>query len=84
MEFMALKKPVIATNTGGTNELITHNKNGFIVEDNALEHIIEKANFLLDNEKIRFKMGENAYQTIIEKFSLQKMGDSFIDIYTNL
>jgi len=31
MEYMAAGIPVIATNTGGNSELITHGKNGFLI-----------------------------------------------------
>lgn len=82
MEFMALKKPVIATNGGGTKELVAHNESGFLIENNDLDVIIEKTNYLLNNEDIRLQMGENGYQIILKEFSLEKMGESFLKAYT--
>jgi glycosyltransferase involved in cell wall biosynthesis len=81
MEFMALKKPVIATNGGGTNELVAHNESGFLIENNDLDEIVEKTNYLLNNEDIRLQMGENGYQIILKEFSLEKMGESFLKVY---
>lgn len=81
MEFMALRKPVIATNAGGTNELIIHNVSGFLVDNNDPEPITKMINFLLENGNRSHEMGEEGYKTITEKFPLKKMGVSFLKVY---
>lgn len=83
MEFMALKKPIIATNAGGTKELVTEEVTGYLTDNNELDYLIEKTNFLLNNEMLRVKMGEMGYQTIIDEFSLERMGKSFIKVYSD-
>jgi len=81
MEYMALRKPVIATNAGGTKELIESGKTGFLVSNDNINEICQKIIFLLNNPDIRFKMGELAYKTIKDKFSVEKMAAQFIDLY---
>lgn len=82
MEYMALGKPVIATDAGGTRELLTEDKAGFLIpEDNNVNAIIEKISLLLDNKVLRKSMGGEGYKTIKEGFCIEKMGNAFIDLY---
>lgn len=62
MEAMALGLPCISTDCrpGGARELIKNNKNGIIVPCNDKLALIEAIKFMLENESIANKMGENA------------------------
>lgn len=81
MEYMALGKPVIATDGGGTKELIIDGKTGYLVKVRDPEELAAKIEFLLANEKMTIKMG-NAGKRIIEtKFSLNKMIKSHYKLF---
>jgi glycosyltransferase involved in cell wall biosynthesis len=84
MEYMALKKPVIATNDGGTLELLENNKSGFLVSNNSIKEICSKLNKLIDNPEIRNKMGQTGYNTIKNNYSIEKMAASFNQLYNQL
>jgi len=60
VEAMASSLPVITTAGGGNNELIIENTNGFLIVNRNLNEFIEKTIFLIKNEDIRLKMGDNA------------------------
>lgn len=76
MEFMALKKPVIANNNGGNAELIINKKNGFILKEGSIE-LKDKILFLLNNELLRNKFGMESQQIIKNNFSIDTMIDLF-------
>jgi glycosyltransferase involved in cell wall biosynthesis len=81
IEYMSLKKPVIATEGGGTNEVILNNQNGFLIEDKGVDSLVEKLLYLYNNPGIGKQMGEKALETIYEKFMLERMTDEFIAVY---
>ena len=83
IEYMALCKPVIATRGGGTDEVITENENGFLIEPNNKDHLIEKIEFLMKNEK-RNTIGQVARKTVEERFNLKIMTDQYTNIYQDL
>ncbi len=81
IEYMSLNKPVIATEGGGTNEVIVDNYNGFLIENKGTDTLIEKLLYLYHHPDIGMQMGEKALQTIKDKFLLDRMTDEFISIY---
>tara|TARA_Y100001970_G_C14249827_1_gene870982 strand:- start:1859 stop:2944 length:1086 start_codon:yes stop_codon:yes gene_type:complete len=81
MEMMAFGKPVIATNAGGTPELIIDNYNGFLVKPFNQKQVSEKIISLINNNSLREKIGENAKKTISDKFSISNMVNSYCKVY---
>lgn len=81
VESMALKKPVIATRGGGTDEIVIDGHNGFLVESKdvklAINHIIK----LLDNDSLRIKLGANGNQDIKNKYLLNTMVEKYLTLY---
>jgi len=73
IEVMYLGLPVITTNIGGNPELITHEKEGFLVEPHNTNEMI-KAIHLTENDNIRANLIENA-RTKVEQFSIQNSFD---------
>lgn len=84
MEFMALRKPVITTNFGGSLELVEDNVNGFLVDAFNPEQVAEKVDFLLKNESEKARLGENAHALVKRKFSMESMFESFKQEYVNI
>ena len=84
MEAMAAGKPVIATDGGGTPEIITNEKNGYIInpkDSTAAFALIEE---LLKNESLRNKIGNAASNTIKERFLLSQMTADYKNLYMKL
>ena len=84
LEAMASGLPCVATEVGGTNEIISNDKNGFLVEserpDLAAKAII---NLLGDQNRARI-MGAAARRTIEQRFSAQAMVSRMVDQYDSL
>ena len=84
LEYMALSKPVIANDAGGTKELVRHNENGYVVTNESVEEIAAMITELIDNQGQRMAFGERGKEIIDESFSLEKMGQAFEDVYQRL
>lgn len=71
VEAMLAKKPVVASNLGGLTEIIVNNETGFLVTPNdelALAKAIQK---LIENPKLRAKMGNKGYDRAVKHFSVE-------------
>jgi glycosyltransferase involved in cell wall biosynthesis len=84
LEYMSLGKPVIATDGGGTNEIVVDQITGFLVTVSDSIELAERIEILLNNESLRRKMGIEGKKRIENNFSINKMVDAFTHTYTKL
>ena len=56
-EAQLMKKPVVATNVGGNQEMMLDGKTGFLVEQGNQEQLIDKLSSLLEDKELAKKMG---------------------------
>ncbi|MCH6201427.1 glycosyltransferase [Aquiflexum sp. LQ15W] len=84
IECMALGKPVIANDAGGTKEIVKDEWNGYLIQDESPDEIALKIHNLLGQPETLKKMGENSKERILQDFSLKKMGTEFENIYRTL
>jgi len=84
-EAMAIGIPSITTNIGGSDEIIQHGKNGFLVKPNSIECLMDQIRFLL-NKDIEYckNIGEAAKSRILSKFSIENTAISIEKIYQKL
>ena len=80
-EYMALGKPVVATECDGTRELVLDGKTGFLVPTGDTEIMCMRLNQLLEDKKLPAKMGNAGKERIYNNFSLNKMAESYINLY---
>ena len=69
IQYMACKLPCIASPVGMNNQIIQHNKNGFLVksDDEWIKYILE----LKNNENLYNKFAKKSYVDVLEKFSYE-------------
>ncbi len=84
MEYMALEKPVIASDSGGTKEIVKHDVIGYLITNESPRKIAELIDGLLNNSKKRLKMGRTGGKLIMESFTIDRMGREFEDVYFKL
>jgi glycosyltransferase involved in cell wall biosynthesis len=84
LEAMASGKPVIATRVGGNPELVLEGKTGFLVPPAEPEKLAERIIFLLRNEDLRVKMGDEGRKRVNEKFSLETMLKNYEELYSKV
>lgn len=81
LEAMAAHTPVVATRKGGVTTMINEGVNGFLVRARNSREIADIVNLLLADEKLRSKIGNAAYKTVVDKFSWEKIAARFEKIY---
>lgn len=84
MEYMALGKPVVATDWPGTRELVEHGKTGFLVGKGDIPQLTSSVLELLDDPDRAQDFGELGRSKIRDDFSLNKMVHDVVDIYRKL
>jgi len=84
MEYMAAGLPVVATNAGGTPELVKDNESGFLVPAFDPEIAASRIMTLLKDEKKRKRMGQRGQEIIENDFNIDKMASAYIALYNGL
>lgn len=76
-EYLAMGKPIIASNTGDCDSLITHGENGLLYSPGNMNQLIEHILDLKNKEK-RLRLGQEAFLTA-QELSWAKMNKIFVD-----
>lgn len=84
IEAAIMKKAIIATDVGGTPEIITGDGDGFLVTAGDILALAEKLKFLVDDEGMRQSLGEQAYNTVRGKFSWPNAIQQYLEIFKTL
>ncbi len=84
LECMAAGKPVVATSVGEIDELVTHGRDGLMIEDNNLDQLVAALERLIEDESLRKRMGNAAQQRIREDFDLDKQAAKYMTLYQTL
>lgn len=83
LEALASGLPLVATDTGGTKELLEEGKNGLIVKMKDSRDIAEKINILFEDNNLRMKMGEESRKKA-ELMSWEKVAREYFDLYCQI
>lgn len=84
LEAMSCELPSIASSVGGNPELIVSRKNGFLIEPNNLEELVETIMWCLDHQADLEYIGHNAGETIRNQFSMEKVTSEYVNVYKKL
>ena len=81
LEAMASKTPVVVTRKGGIPLMVKEGVNGLFVRPHNAKEIAEKVNMLLSDDELKRKLGENARQTVLQRFTWGKIASRFERMY---
>lgn len=84
MEYMAAGLPVVATNAGGTSELVNDGETGFLVKSFDVQAVVDKLSRLIENQARRIELGKAGRQRIEREFSLKQMTGQYLAVYSDL
>lgn len=83
-EAAACGKPVVASNLPGVRSVVEYGINGFLAEPGDPKQLAEKINDLIFNADLRWQFGDNGRTKVLEKYSLEKMGEAMEKIFLEL
>lgn len=84
LEAMGYGLPIVSSNVGGIPHLVENGKNGYLLDPGDVEGFAKAIVKLLQDPKLRNRMGAESANAIKERFSLKRHTDSIIGIYENL
>lgn len=84
MEAMAFHKAVIAFKYPFTMEIIDHLKTGYLVQPKSSTELAKAISFLLSDEKLREKLGNNAYFKVLRNHNWRSIVKKYIDVYSRI
>lgn len=84
LEYMAARKPVVASDVGGVSELVRDGEEGFLVEAGNSGALADKISFLLRSPDIAREMGKKAHERANSRFQMQRMLDAYAQSYKRL
>ena len=77
VEAMAVKRPVIATKTGGPEEIVLHGQTGFLVEPDNVSEMASYMRHLAGDPDLRQRLGEAGAARARQKYALSRMAQEF-------
>lgn len=84
LESMFHQCAIIATRVGGVEEAITDGVHGLLVEPENPVELAKAIERLAQDSALRQTMGRNAHQRFCENFTMERMGQQFVDIINEL
>lgn len=84
IEYMILGKPVVATDGGGTPEIVQHGETGLLVTPLQPKEMADSIAYLLDHPEEAQRMGQRGRARIHDEFTLSRMTADYIQTYEEL
>jgi len=72
LEYMCAQKPIVATNVGGTSEILTDGYSAILAEPTP-ESLSSKMQLMLENPQLGKKLAQNALTIVKEKHTLENL-----------
>ncbi len=83
VQAMAMQLPVVSTRVGAIDEVVQHERTGYLVAPRDTNDLAECINTLLDNSTLRREMGARGRTLIEERFSRTAMLDKMEALFLN-
>lgn len=84
IQAMAAGLPVIATRSGGPEEIVTHQKNGWLIPPNSPEAIAQAVAKLSADPDLRESLAKNGREHATQTFDIRSMLNSYQALYDEL
>jgi glycosyltransferase involved in cell wall biosynthesis len=84
LESMAAGKPVVASDVGGSSELVSDGMNGYLVPPADSRALAEAIETLLQNPRKGIQMGRVGKSMVQDKFSQKHMVENYEKLYISL
>ena len=75
LQYMSLGIPAVCSDVGANRDVVKHGENGFLAKTN--EDWLNALKKLVDDEKLRKQLGDEARRTVVENYSMEKCAQNF-------
>ncbi len=84
LEAMASGTPVIASSLGGLREIVRDGETGFLVTPGDKSELSERLSQVLSDPMLAARMGTNAREWVVERFSWRACAERCLTVYAEL
>lgn len=84
LEAMSSGLPIIATNTTGNAEILSHKANALLFPEKSHRELADHILYLLKDDKTAQNIGLSARKTVEERFNVQKIAGQYSQLYQDL
>ncbi|MGP8321449.1 MAG: glycosyltransferase [Methanosarcinaceae archaeon] len=84
MEALSCGTPAIVTDVGGCPEVVSDGETGFVVPVGDVEALMDKIEYLLDNEDLRERMGKLGRVDMVGRYDREKVIGKLKEVYESL
>lgn len=83
-EAMAMRRPVVAIDSGGTPEVVEQGQSGLLSPDGDDQALADNLRLLLENAELRARMGESGRRRVEERFVPAALARNVAAVYRKL
>jgi glycosyltransferase involved in cell wall biosynthesis len=83
-EAMAMKRPVVALDNGGTPEVVRHGETGLLSRPGDIEALASNLSLLLADPSLRARMGDAGRRNVEARFTPAELARGIERIYSSL
>lgn len=80
-EYMAMGKPIIASNLGQIGEILEHGKSGLLIELGNYKELANNILTLMADEKLKRKLSKNARIEVEKNYTWERNARKIMEIY---
>jgi glycosyltransferase involved in cell wall biosynthesis len=84
LEAMAMGRPVIVTDVDGLREIVTHERDGLVVQSGDVGALSEAIARLLRDRELAKRLADTARERVVEDFTIERMARRLEDFYESL
>ena len=84
VEAMACGLPAVTTPVGAIKTIVTDNQNGLLVRPGDSQQLYDALDKLINDETLSRHLGQNAWQTVQERYSAVIVTQEYIDLFCAL
>jgi glycosyltransferase involved in cell wall biosynthesis len=84
LEAMSCGLPVVTVRIGGVPEMVEHGVTGYVSAPGEVREFTEAIERMLASQVLRASLGRGALERARLRFSLQKMTDSYLELYQEI
>jgi L-malate glycosyltransferase len=84
LEYSAAGIPIVATEVGGTSEIVVNGQTGFLVQPQNAKALADRICTLLENQQLRKQFGSKARERTCALFSQEACLDAYVALYERL